>query len=214
MLKLSGAASVHALDIDAEVVARAAKAFTGLGVNFLVDDCEKLDHVEPPFDLITNFENLEHLREPARFLAAASRLLAPGGRLLLSTPDRAVTSPFVAGRPANPHHHHEWYAEELRGLLEQHYRTVELQVQVQATAAASRDRAVKALRQGLLWADFPLISIWRKLPFWKGKEHRPWRQLDWLAAPSPADYPIVHPALTPFFGRPFAHLAICSHPLS
>lgn len=39
------------------------------------------------FDVITAFDILEHLASPVRFLASCHALLAPGGRLILTTPN-------------------------------------------------------------------------------------------------------------------------------
>ena len=46
-----------------------------------------------PFDLVAMIHSLEHLPDPAGALRETARLLAPGGRLFLETPDIA-TSPF------------------------------------------------------------------------------------------------------------------------
>src|SRR6185312_1449352 len=117
LLKNANAREVFAVDIDAPTIAAAQKAFPLPGLIFLTDDCHTLRKISPPFDLITNFENIEHLEHPEKFLARAADLLAPGGTLLISTPDRNNTPPFINGRPANPYHHHEWTPEEFRALL-------------------------------------------------------------------------------------------------
>ncbi len=47
------------------------------------------------FDLITCLEVIEHVADPARFIAALAELLAPGGLLILSTPNRTALSRFA-----------------------------------------------------------------------------------------------------------------------
>jgi SAM-dependent methyltransferase len=69
------------------------------------------------FDHVVSFETLEHIRRDAEFLAELHRVLAPGGRLLLSTPNRAASSPNTA-RPDNPYHVREYLLDELLTLLE------------------------------------------------------------------------------------------------
>ena len=164
ILQAAGAAHVLGVDLDPQAVAHAKAHYGGAGIEFLVDDCRELGRVAGPVDLICNFENIEHLEEPERFLAAAGRCLVPDGTLLVSTPDRAATPPFVAGRPRNPFHVHEWYADEFAALLRAHFAQVELRVQVESLAAAARRDAVAALRQGLLWSNPLAMLLWRSSP--------------------------------------------------
>jgi SAM-dependent methyltransferase len=56
------------------------------GVEEIADD-------EPPFDLITVWDVLEHVFDPHSFLKAVARLLAPGGRLFIRTPNEAWIYP-------------------------------------------------------------------------------------------------------------------------
>ncbi len=67
---------------------------------------------------VVNFQVIEHLWDQAQFLAECFRVLAPGGELLISTPNRITFSP---GRdtPLNPFHTRELNAAELTELLEQ-----------------------------------------------------------------------------------------------
>lgn len=211
LLKAAGAASVLGIDVDPEAVGLASQRFGGEGVEFLLDDCEQPAKVTGPFDLICNFENIEHLEHPERFLAAATRLLSPEGVLLVSTPDRAATPPFVHGRPRNPFHVNEWYRDEFQALLAPYFGQIDLRVQVQSTALESRLEAVAALREGLMWSNPLLVFLWRRLP-WIPKRQRAWKKLAGLAAPTVADYPILCPATATLFGRSWFHLAICRQP--
>lgn len=45
------------------------------------------DQLDPPYDLITMIEVIEHVRNPLEFLQRAGRLLAEGGRVYLTTPN-------------------------------------------------------------------------------------------------------------------------------
>ena len=207
MLMAGGAAAVVGIDIDPIAVGHARERFAALGIEFAVDDCEAPLGLDGSFDLICSFENLEHLQQPEQFLAVASRLLAPDGLLLVSTPDRAATAPFIDGRPRNPYHVHEWYREEFRSLLERHFDDVDLRTQVRSTALEGRLEAVEALRQGLMWSNPLLVWLWRKLPVLsRTGRKRSWKRLEGFACPSPTDYPIVPVAMAPIFGTPCFHM--------
>ena len=66
--------------------------------------------------MVVSLQVVEHLWDQARFLRECRRVLAPGGALVLSTPNRLTFSP---GRdtPLNPFHTRELTATELAGLL-------------------------------------------------------------------------------------------------
>lgn len=81
--RLAGvAAEVIGIDVDAESVAFAASH----GVELLVDDCETC-RFERPFDLVVMSDVIEHVDAPLRAVGNLARQLAPGGRLLITTPN-------------------------------------------------------------------------------------------------------------------------------
>jgi SAM-dependent methyltransferase len=67
-------------------------------------------------DVVANMQVIEHLWDQRGFLAECARVLRPGGRLLLTTPNRITFSP---GRdtPLNPFHTRELSPSELDELL-------------------------------------------------------------------------------------------------
>lgn len=79
------------------------------GYDVLHLDAENLESDEP-FDSIVAGELIEHLENPGLFLAGCARVLAPNGRLVLSTPN--PFSVFYSliflkdgnGRPFHPEH--------------------------------------------------------------------------------------------------------------
>jgi 2-polyprenyl-6-hydroxyphenyl methylase/3-demethylubiquinone-9 3-methyltransferase len=79
-------ATVSAIDASPELiaVARAHAAATGLEIDYRVGDVQQL---EGQFDLITCMEVIEHVADPAAFVNALAKRLAPGGLLIISTPN-------------------------------------------------------------------------------------------------------------------------------
>jgi SAM-dependent methyltransferase len=202
------------VDIDPEAIRQARTHFGGDGVEFLVDDCEQLSQTPGPFDLICSFENIEHLRHPERFLDAAGRRLAPDGALLISTPDRASTPPFVNGRPKNKFHMREWRGDEFYTLLCKYFAVVIMYAHVETAALRSRAAALSALRRVLRWHNPVAAFFLRRRPFRLRRYQQSWKDLADLAAPSISDYPIVALPIATLFGAPVFHVAICRRPSS
>jgi SAM-dependent methyltransferase len=211
VLRSAGAMFVQGVDADPEAVA-AAQRFAAEGIAFTVDDCEELRAVDGGWQVITSFEVIEHLRRPESFLARAGRQLTADGVLVVSTPDRAASPPFVDGRPRNRFHEHEWYRDEFSALLRRYFHEVEIRVQVESTALQGRVAAVQALREGLMVSNPLTVFPWRKWPFQR-KADRAWTKLAGLAAPGLADFPIVPAPLASLYGAPRFTIGICWRPV-
>jgi 2-polyprenyl-6-hydroxyphenyl methylase/3-demethylubiquinone-9 3-methyltransferase len=84
-------AAVTAIDAAPEniAVARAHVEGQGLSIDYRAVGVETLDE---RFDLVTCVEVIEHVADPAAFVANLVRVLAPGGLLILSTPNRTQMS--------------------------------------------------------------------------------------------------------------------------
>lgn len=118
LLAARGAASVDAVDV-AEPVVEAARA-QGTPVRFAVGDVRSLPFPDDAFDLVVCFEVIEHIDDQARALDEFRRVLAPGGLLAVSSPNRDV---YV---PGNPHHVHELTPDELERELSARWPSVTL----------------------------------------------------------------------------------------
>ncbi len=67
-------------------------------------------------DVVVNFQVIEHLWDQGQFVAECLRVLRPGGRLLMSTPNRITFTPD-SDTPLNPFHTRELNAAEMTELL-------------------------------------------------------------------------------------------------
>ncbi len=84
-------ARVTAIDASEELI-EAAKAHaeaSGLAIDYRAYAVEDLSG---QFDLVTSLEVVEHVAEPGAFVAALAARLAPGGLLVMSTPNRTAWS--------------------------------------------------------------------------------------------------------------------------
>ncbi|MER5669825.1 class I SAM-dependent methyltransferase [Pseudonocardia alni] len=112
---LAGAArSVLALDYDATTVAHVRARYPRVGVARA--NLVALPVPDGSVDVVVSLQVIEHLWEQERFLRECRRVLRPGGRLMVSTPNRITFSP---GRdtPLNPFHTRELDPRELAGLV-------------------------------------------------------------------------------------------------
>jgi SAM-dependent methyltransferase len=125
-----------------------AIAARGLGVDYRVMDVgkERLPFADGSFDFVTYMDVIEHhAYSPKRVLLEARRVLSPGGRLIVTTPNHAsiynrvsllfgksVLDPIgyyfegCAENDVYPGHHREYTQRELRTVLEKTgYRVLE-----------------------------------------------------------------------------------------
>jgi 2-polyprenyl-6-hydroxyphenyl methylase/3-demethylubiquinone-9 3-methyltransferase len=84
-------AEVTAIDAAPELidVAREHAGRQGLDIDYRPTAVED---VEGQFDLITSLEVIEHVADPQAFVGALAKRLAPGGLLILSTPNQTAWS--------------------------------------------------------------------------------------------------------------------------
>ena len=83
---------VSGLDAAAENIAAASAhaAQSGLEIDYRTGGVEAL--AGETFDLVTSLEVIEHVTDPAVFVAGLAAAVAPGGLLVLSTPNRTWLS--------------------------------------------------------------------------------------------------------------------------
>jgi SAM-dependent methyltransferase len=97
------------------------------------------------FQCVTCFETLEHVENDAGMLEEFRRVLARGGRLLLSVPKAGYEPVDAGGKPENPHHLRLYAPDELKRMLEARGFAVEKELG-QPWANAARVRAENYLR--------------------------------------------------------------------
>jgi len=120
---IRSAAQVTGLDISPEAVAEARRRYGNDRMRFETGTMAELGFPAGAFDVVCCLEGIEHvpLDVGRRFLEESRRVLAPGGRLLLS-------SPYCRTRPhsGNPYHLHEYGPEEIRAEVGRHFAIDEI----------------------------------------------------------------------------------------
>ena len=123
--------SVTAVDAGAANVQAAAAhaAATGLVIEYRCATAEALlAEGAGPFDMILNMEVVEHVADPNAYLATCTRLLAPGGLMIVATLNRTLKALALAKYAAEyvlrwlPPETHDWKKfltpGEVRAMLE------------------------------------------------------------------------------------------------
>lgn len=75
-------------------------------------------HPDQQFPLVTAFEVMEHVPDPARFFQDAARLVAPGGWLAIAVPNNQGVHALCSLEPHQwpPHHLTRWRKQDLKRL--------------------------------------------------------------------------------------------------
>lgn len=111
--------SYSAVDKIEEVIERLKSEYPS--GNFVADNIPPLKQFKSDsFDFVISFQVIEHINDDAFFLREIHRVLKPGGKLFLTTPNR----PMSLSR--NPWHIREYTAEELTNLGKSIFSLVEM----------------------------------------------------------------------------------------
>lgn len=115
----SGAISYNGVDINDKLVGYANDNYASELIRYSVGDICTFK-MDKKFDLISCFETIEHIKDYNTAIKNLYDLLNPGGTLLISSPNRPVTSPncnTLNDKPSNEFHVQEFIPEELLSIL-------------------------------------------------------------------------------------------------
>jgi GT2 family glycosyltransferase/SAM-dependent methyltransferase len=116
------AARVVGIDISAAAAQHARQRYRAVrNLAFAAGRCEALPLATGSVDLIVSFETIEHLEDHEACLSEFRRILAPDGRLAISTPDPTA---YVTAKHGNPFHVRELTFAEFKALLDKRFATV------------------------------------------------------------------------------------------
>lgn len=118
-LAKAGGLATNGLDLNAHAVAGCRER--GHEVMNLTAEAFAATRPERRFPLVTSFEVMEHVPDPAAFFREAAALVAPGGYLAIAVPNNEGVHRLCSLEPHQwpPHHLTRWRAADLRRLGEQ-----------------------------------------------------------------------------------------------
>lgn len=113
------ATSVVGVDIAADAVAHAAMKYRRHNLRYAHGSATAVPLPDAAVDLVVSFETIEHLREHDKMLSELRRVLRPGGRMIMSSPDSRYYS--EATGHVNPFHLRELSCDEFRDLVARYF---------------------------------------------------------------------------------------------
>ncbi len=87
---------------------------------FIQTNIPPLPFEDNSFDTVVSFQVIEHIKDDAAYLKEINRVLKPGGKAYISTPNILMTL------SRNPWHIREYTAKELTDLSQQYFNKVEM----------------------------------------------------------------------------------------
>jgi 2-polyprenyl-3-methyl-5-hydroxy-6-metoxy-1,4-benzoquinol methylase len=109
-LQKAGAAQIIGVDISEAVCLHARSKY---GLDARPGTAEQIPLPDRSVDVIISFETIEHVPDPHRFLGECVRILVPGGKLVISTPNKRI----YGQNGKNPYHCSEMTPEEFACAL-------------------------------------------------------------------------------------------------
>lgn len=115
------AESVVGVDISESAVQEARQQYAAANLQFEVASLDKLPFADGSFHLGVCFEVIEHLSNYRDLLSEARRVLAPGGQLIISTPNISFYAESRKLNGPNPFHEHEFSYQEFKAVLGEYF---------------------------------------------------------------------------------------------
>ena len=144
----AGAAQVVGVDISEPVCVHARAKYK---IDARPGSAERIPLPAGSADVVVSFETIEHVSNPDRFLDECVRVLAPGGTLIISTPNKGIYTYEGGGR--NPYHCSEMTENEFALALGSRLRYLRLYTQRPRSAAWWSARAL--VSEDSLWTHVP-----------------------------------------------------------
>lgn len=132
-------------------------------VEFVEATVPPLPFADESFDYVVSFQVIEHIRRDKAFVAEVHRVLKPGGRFIVSTPNKPMSL------TRNPWHVREYTAAQLRELLAE-FREVDMRGvsgnnKVWAYYQKNRESVHRIMRFDILRMQWWLPAWLLRLPY-------------------------------------------------
>ena len=116
---------VIGVDVSKKAIQEASRQFGSQGITFQTVDGTHLPFKDQRFDLVISFQVIEHISDYTQYLGEIKRVLSDKGAAIFTTPNARIRlDPGM--KPFYPFHIREFSADELKGLLNGYFSTVQV----------------------------------------------------------------------------------------
>ena len=117
--------TVIGLDVHEDAVNYASKRYSSENCTFQHFDGKEIPFEEETFDAVVSYQVIEHIEEDEDYVKEIERVLKKEGQLFLTTPNR-LHRLDPGQEPWNPFHIREYSPSQLRDLLSNYFKKVEV----------------------------------------------------------------------------------------
>jgi 2-polyprenyl-3-methyl-5-hydroxy-6-metoxy-1,4-benzoquinol methylase len=143
VLRMFRRSKLTAIDVSSVFLDTARKNLAGYDVTFIKGEIDKMEALPTGFDRVICTEVLEHTIDPPSVLAAIARMLAPGGKAVITVPNdplihrlkmvvRVTPMGWMLRKRINwggDHLHlHQWTPSQFREVLSERFRVLDHQL--------------------------------------------------------------------------------------
>ena len=123
LLKDASALKVTGIDISQDSVDYAVNRYSAEGLDYFTGDATDISFSDSAFDAVVSFETIEHVKDYRLALKEIKRVLKQKGELIISSPNRILTSPgkSIEQKPDNEYHYVEFTNSEFAELLSEYF---------------------------------------------------------------------------------------------
>ena len=147
-----GAAEVYGCDISEDAIEYAKKNYSNESIKFQVMDASKIKFPDNSFDCVISFETIEHVLDFKNTVKGFHRILKNDGIIIISTPNKELTSKGKE-KPPNPFHVKEFTKDEFLDLMSEYFTDVELFSQMLKTEIDIKKKIVRNIISAIISLD-------------------------------------------------------------
>jgi SAM-dependent methyltransferase len=150
---------VIGLDIDQATVEQATAKYASETLSFRLYDGTRIPFPDNSLDAAVSFQVIEHVRDDSGHVREISRVLKPGGLLVMTTPNRTYRL-RPGQKPWNRFHVREYCADDLQSLLEPWFE----EVAVRGIRGSDEVQAIEKARVAWALRPGPIATLRRSVP--------------------------------------------------
>ena len=157
----SAVKKIVGIDIDRKIIGKASKKYAGNNRAYQLYDGKTIPFADNYFDLIVSFHAIEHIKNDIGFIDEMYRVLKDNGRLIITTPNKAIRLP--RNMPSwNVFHIREYTSDELKRLLIKRFKEVAI-LGIDAIPEVKKIEEER-IRKNLKIASYDFLNLRRAFP--------------------------------------------------